>query len=382
MKKNIGTKLIVAITSPFMLGTLALTACLAVTALPALADGDDKPQTYTQTNLVSNLPGVAQLQDTNLVNAWGISFSPNTPFWVSDNGANLATLYVVTNDMAGNPTVIKQGLQVAIAGDGFPTGQLFNTTSNFNGDLFIFAGEDGFITGWRPTLGTNTEILVARSNAVYKGILLDTNTGSPLLVAANFREATVDVYDTNLNLTQFADPKAPAGYAPFNVAEINGFIFVTFAKQDDAMHDNVAGRGHGLIDILNLATGKFHRFATGSDAGGHVKEIDSPWGVALAPESFGKHEDELLVGNFGSGTIMTFSASGEFRGFLEDAHHHPIVIDGLWALVFGNGTKAGVPDALYFSAGPDGESNGLFGSIVPTPTPDKDKDKGKGKDKH
>ena len=367
MKMNMSEKTIVATSTTRSFSLCVLAASLALASIPALAKDNGKSDGYLQANLVSDLPGMAQLQDTNLVNPWGISFSATSPFWISDNGSGLATLYAVTNDPGGSPHVAKQGLRVAIPGDGVPTGQLFNNTGFFNGDSFIFAGEDGTISGWRGALGTTAELLVSRSHAVYKGITLDTNTGTPLLLLANFREGTVDVYDTNLDLIQFADPHAPAGYAPFNVQNIGGFIFVTFAKQDGAKHDDVAGPGNGLIDVFVPTTGRFHRFATGSDAGGHLKALNSPWGVALAPESFGQHEDELLVGNFGSGTIMAFEADGDFRGFLEDTHHHPIVIDGLWGITFGNGGKAGVPDALYFTAGLNGETDGLFGSLVPVP---------------
>lgn len=375
MKKNIGKRSIAQMSNPRRLSLLAATAALALMSVAALAKDDEKSDSYVQTNLVSNLPGVAQLQDTNLVNPWGISFSATSPFWISDNGSGLSTLYAVTNDVTGAPHVAKQGLEVAIPGAGAPTGQLFNSTPGFHGDLFIFAGEDGTISGWRGALGTAAELLVSRTNAVYKGITLVTNMGAPRLLLANFREGTVDVYDTNLNLTQFSDPKAPAGYAPFNVQNLDGLVIVTFAKQDDAKHDDVAGEGHGLIDVFNLRTGKFHRFATGSDAGGHLKAINSPWGVALAPKSFGKHEDELLVGNFGSGTIMVFDGDGDFRDFIEDSHDQPIAIEGLWGLAFGNGGKAGVPAALYFTAGLNGESDGLFGSIVPAPVKHRHKDR-------
>jgi uncharacterized protein (TIGR03118 family) len=346
---------------------LGLAVALALVSVPALAKDNDKSEGYSQTNLVSDLPGLAQLQDTNLVNPWGISFSATSPFWISDNGSGLSTLYAVTNDASGAPTVAKLGLQVTIPGDGVPTGQLFNNTGAFNGDIFIFAGEDGTISGWRGALGTSAELLVSRTNAVYKGITLVTNTGTPLLLLANFREGTVDIYDTNLNLMQFTDTNAPAGYAPFNVQNVGGFVFVTFAMQDAAKHDDVAGAGNGLIDVFNLNTGTFHRFATGKNAGGHLKAINSPWGVALAPAGFGQLGDELLVGNFGSGTIMAFEADGDFDGLLEDTHHHALTIDGLWGLAFGNGGRAGVPDALYFTAGLNGEADGLFGSIVPAP---------------
>jgi len=233
MKRNITKETILSI--PTRLNLLGLAAALALVAAPVLAKADGASNGYLQTNLVSNLPGMAQLQDTSLVNPWGISFSATSPFWISDNGSGLSTLYAVTNDASGSPHVAKQGLQVAIPGEGNPTGQLFNNTGRFNGDIFIFAGEDGTISGWRGALGATAELLASRSNAVYKGITLDTNTGAPLLLFANFSEGTVDAYDTNMHLVQFADPKAPAGYAPFNIQSLGGFVFVTFAKQDADM---------------------------------------------------------------------------------------------------------------------------------------------------
>ncbi|PYI81136.1 MAG: TIGR03118 family protein, partial [Verrucomicrobia bacterium] len=325
-----------------------------------------------QVNLVSDLPGRALLQDTNLVNAWGISFSPTSPFWISDNGTGKATIYAVTNDALGATHVAKQSLEVTIPGEGNPTGQVFNNLGGFNGDIFIFASEDGTISGWRPSLGTNAEALVTRLTAVYKGITVATTANGPVLLAANFSEGTLDAYGTNRTLIQFTDPHAPAGYAPFNVQSIAGMIFVTFAKQDDTKEDDVPGRGHGLIDVFDLPTGSFHRFATGSDAGGKLHDINSPWGIALAPVTFGKHADELLVGNFGSGTIMAFDADGKYRGLLKTLDEGPIVIEGLWALTFGNGGRAGVPGTLYFTAGPDDESHGLFGALEPVTEDDGD----------
>lgn len=353
--------------------------CLAAAALLGLtATSSADPIKYQQTNLISDLPGVALLQDTNLVNAWGISFGPATPFWVSDNGTGLTTLYVVTNDSSGNVTVLKQGLKVTIPGDGTPSGQVFNGLGGFNGDIFLFVSEDGTISGWRPALGPTAETLVTGiSNNVYKGVALISTSNGPVLLASNFRQGTVDVYSNNAAAgPQFSDPTAPAGYAPFGIQAIDGMVFVTFAKQDDTKHDDVAGRGHGLIDVLDPDTGTFHRFATGTDAasrgpghgrmqGQRVEQMNSPWGIALAPDSFGKAGGELLVGNFGSGTIMTFDANGKFRGELQGVHGGKIMIDGLWGLTFGNGTKAGVTNTLYFSAGPNGESHGLFGSLSP-----------------
>ena len=334
--------------------------------------GHDDDTFYRPAFLVSAQPGSALVLDTNLVNAWGVSFSPTSTFWVNDNGAGRATLDAVTNDSSGLPHVAKQGLEVTIPGAGNPSGQVFNNTTNFHGDAFLFVSEDGTISGWRGALGTAAEVLKTRPTAVYKGATLATPPSGTFLLAANFAEGTVDVYDGNVNLVgQLSDPHAPAGYAPFNVQSLGGMIFVTFAQQDANKKDDVAGRGHGLVDVLDLSARTFHRFATGSAAGGHLKEIDSPWGLAVAPSTFGEHANQLLVGNFGSGTIMAFDEYGRFDGFLEGRTGRPVVIDGLWALTFGNGTRAGVPGTLYFSAGPDHESHGLFGSLEPVSRKDK-----------
>jgi uncharacterized protein (TIGR03118 family) len=321
---------------------------------------------YQQDNLVSDLPGSAQLQDTNLANAWGITFSGTGPFWVANNVTGKATLYAVTNDASGAEFVTKQALEVTIPGAGRPTGVISNNKGGFNGDVFLFASLDGRISGWRGALGTTAETLATRPTAIYTGLALATNSNGSLLLAANFAEGTLDAYGTNASLVaQFADANAPAGYAPFNVQTINGAVFVTFAKRDAATHDDAPGVGHGLIDVLDPQTAVFHRFATGSDAGGRLREINSPWGVALAPLSFGTHGGDLLVGNLGSGTVMTFGPDGEFHGLLKGIHQGPVVIEGLWGLSFGNGGRAGSTDTLFFTAGPEDESHGLLGSLKP-----------------
>jgi len=350
---------------PRSLVNIGFTALLGLAWMPVQAAPPDR---FEQVNLVSDLPGVALLQDTNLVNAWGMSFSATSPFWISDNGTGLSTLYVVTNDAAGTVHVAKQALEVVIPGEGNPTGQVFNNVGGFNGDIFLFVSEDGTVSGWRPGLVNNAEVLATRPGAVYKGVALATTTNGPVLLAANFSEGTIDVYGTNGTLiTQYSDPNAPGGYAPFNVQTLQGMVFVTFAKQDADKEDDVQGPGNGLIDVFDPNTGIFHRFATGTDAGGkgNLKDIDSPWGLAIAPSTFGEHAGQLLVGNFGSGTIMTFDADGDFKGLLRDAHNRPVTIEGLWALAFGNGGRAGSPDTLFFTAGPDDESHGLFGELVP-----------------
>jgi uncharacterized protein (TIGR03118 family) len=321
---------------------------------------------YLQDNLVSDLPGVAQLQDTNLANAWGITFSGTGPFWVANNVSGKATLYAVTNDASGAEFVTKQSLEVTIPGAGRPTGTISNNKGGFNGDIFLFASLDGRISGWRSALGTAAETLATRPTAIYTGLAHATNSSGPLLLVANFAEGTIDAYGTNASLVaQFSDASVPAGYAPFNVQTINGAVFVTFAKQDASTHGAAFGVGHGLIDLFDPQTGAFHRFATGSDAGGRLREINSPWGVALAPISFGTHGGELLVGNLGSGTIMAFGPDGEFHGLLKAIHGGPVVIERLWGLSFGNGGRGGSVDTLFFTAGPEAESHGLFGSLRP-----------------
>lgn len=347
-------------------GALVLATLAAVVATSSQAGGERRGITsfYHQVNLVSDQAGVALLQDTNLVNAWGTSFSPTSPFWVNANGSGRATLYAVTNESFGLAHVAKQSLEVRIPGAGNPTGQVFNNTTNFHGDAFLFVSEDGIVSGWRGALGTNAEILATRTNAVYKGATLAATAAGPVLLAANFAEGTVDAYDGNARLMgQLFDPRAPAGYAPFNVQSAGGLIFVTFAKQSAEKRDDVPGPGHGLVDVLDLESGTFHRLVTGSDAGGHFRAINSPWGVAIAPNTFGEHADQLLIGNFGSGTIMAFDERGHFEGLLERRSKTPVVIEGLWALTFGSGGRAGVPDRLYFTAGPEDETHGLFGSL-------------------
>jgi uncharacterized protein (TIGR03118 family) len=350
-----------------------------------------------QTNLVSDLPGVAQQLDPNLVNPWGISESPNSFFWISDNNANVASLY--------NTTGVPQSLVVQIPspGDltgasGTPTGTVFNTTlltnsPGFmitNGDgtksapaIFLFATEDGTIVGWNPgidpsgidptTAGKHGIIAVDNSavpdpanGAVYKGLTIATDAnGRTLLYAANFRSGQIDVFGTDfkpptdLPAGAFQDPKLPKGYAPFDVQELGGKIYVTYAKQDADKHDDVAGQGHGFVDVYNLDGSGEKRLVTRG-------RLDSPWGLAIAPASFGSLAGALLVGNFGNGRINAYNApTGHFMAALKDPDGEPIKIDGLWALKVGNGANGGDADKVYFTAGLFGETHGLFGSLAP-----------------
>jgi len=262
-----------------------------------------------------------------------------------------------------------------------PTGQVFNNTAgsfslkNGNKALFIFDSEDGVISAWGPSLGTNAEIEVNNSNpdptlnAVYKGLAIDNMGGT--LFATNFRSGMVEMYQTTDATHQFelvgtfTDPTVPAGYAPFGAAVLDGKLYVTFALQDSGKHDDVAGLGNGFVDTFDLTGGSMQRLISGG-------LLDSPWGLAIAPSSFGTLAGDLLVGNFGNGAINAYNATtGDFVATLDGVNGSPLAIDGLWALMVGNGNDAGggLSNVLYFTAGPMDESEGLFGSLSVVPEP-------------
>jgi uncharacterized protein (TIGR03118 family) len=316
---------------------------------------------YVQTNLVSDQPGQAALVDPNLVNAWGMSRGPNTPIWVSDNGADVSTLY---RGAVGGAPVQAVPLVVQIP-DGAPTGQVFNDTTGFTVPgtgkpaAFIFAGEGGTISAWNG--GTSAVRVAHTDGAVYKGLALVHSPFGPFLVAANFHDNRIDVFTPSFHRIPinifFRDPTIPRGYAPFNVAEIGQRVFVTYAKQDADRHDDVAGPGHGFVDVFTNFGLLVRRFASRG-------VLNSPWGLTVAPAQFGRFSGDLLVGNFGNGLIHAFDPrTGQLEGVLRDAKHRPIAIDGLWGLLVGD-DAAGGPNAVWFAAGPDGESHGLLGILT------------------
>ncbi len=333
---------------------------------------------YIQHNLVANLDGVADFTDTKLLNPWGIAFSATSPFWIADNHSGFSTLY----NSAGAP----QSIIVTIPPPngapptGAPTGVVFNGTTGFQVGSnaparFIFATEDGTIAGWNA--GTNSVIKVDNSvtGAVYKGLAIATQGGITHLYAADFHNGKIDAFDTNFSpatLTgSFADSSIPAGYAPFNIQQIGGQLYVTYAQQDSDAHDDVAGPGHGYVNVFDANGNLLKRVASAG-------VLNSPWGIASAPTGFGPFGGALLVGNFGDGQINAFDpGTGAPLGALADANGSPIVVPGLWALAFGNGGNGGDPHTLYFTAGPNGEADGLFGSFTPVyPTFTSVKDKG------
>jgi uncharacterized protein (TIGR03118 family) len=324
--------------------------------------------TFTQTNLVSDQPGVAPITDPNLVNAWGIAIGPVTA-WVSANGSDVSTVYAGQVSNFHNT-----GLVVSIPG-GAPTGQVSNPTKDFvvndgNGHsgpaAFIFASENGTISGWNPRVpppppSTQAQLGTSVDTAVFKGIALANNGSGNFLYATDFHNNQIDVFDSQFHLTtldgNFRDPSLPKGYAPFGIAAINNKLFVTYAMQDSDAHDDVPGVSHGFIDVFDTNGHMLQRFAQHGP-------LDSPWGLALAPSNFGDFSNDLLVGNFGNGRILAYNpTSGEFQGFLHSNAGPPLAIDGLWGLAFGNGTTVGQTNQLFFSAGPDHEGHGLFGVL-------------------
>lgn len=344
-------------------GALALAAA-STRPSPARADA------FLVTNLVTDDPAVnpAIFTDPSLRNAWGVSASLTGPFWVSNNATGLATLYAV-DPATDAPT--KLSLEVTIPGDGSVTGQVLNTLAGagaFNGDNFLFVNEDGTISGWRGALGSNAEVLATGlPDNVYKGAAFADVGGHGYLYAANFHTGAVDVLKGDSgapNLTgRFTDPNLPAGYAPFGLQRLGDTIYVTYALQDAAGRDDVPGAGHGFVNAFDLQGNILSRVASAGP-------LNSPWGLAIAPDSFGPLAGALLVGNFGDGRINAFDPTTHaFLGPLTDPSGRPIVVDGLWGLIVGNGGAGGSRDRLYFTAGPNDETHGLFGVIRPVPEP-------------
>jgi len=373
------------------ISTLAALTTLSGAALLSLqpAQADDNghaDHTYVQTNLVSDVPGLAKVTDPNLKNPWGTSTAPGLPIWVSDNNAGVTTLYDGTGQpipLQAKPPVNAVNIPAPPSAGkgavGAPTGTVFNPTgSGFvvtekgasGSSRFLFATEDGTIAGWSPNVDHAKAIIaVDRSTvtdpagdlgAVYKGLALVTTPAGAFLYASNFRFGTVDVFDTNFNLVKsFTDPSVAAGFAPFGIHNIGGRLFVTFAKQNAQKHDDVAGRGNGFVDVFSPNGDLLQRFVTEG-------KLNSPWAVTLAPSTFGAFGGDILIGNFGDGRINAYDRStGHFDGQLRNASGDPLTIPDLWGLRFPAGSLNAVPGALYFTAGINGEQDGLFGDLVP-----------------
>src|SRR5881275_53756 len=316
--------------------------------------------TYSWTNFQSDIPGVAQHVDPNLVNPWGMSVSANGTIWVSDNGTGVSTLY--GQDGTARSLVVTIPTAARNRGGGNPTGQVRNNTLFFqvtkNGNsapaLFIFVSEDGSISGWNPTLdGTHAIIAVDNgtnrgvNRAIYKGATLGVANGHNFLYATDFHTGKVHTFDESfhqVNPNGFVDPNLPAGYGPFGIRQFNGEIFVTYAKQDHAREDDVPGPGFGFVNVFDTSGNFVRRLISNGN-------LNAPWGLALV-------EDGLWVGNFGDGLINNYDPNtGAFIETLMRADGTPLQFDGLWDLL-------PLGDGVFFTAGIADEEHGLFGIIT------------------
>ncbi len=363
---------------------------------------------FAETDLVANkrpltdgngIVHTATFVDINLVNPWGVGESSTSPFWVSDNGAGVSTLY----NTDGTPRTLVVSIPAPgdpLGSGGAPTGLVFNIANaqgafmvsgvDKNGApfsapaLFLFATEDGTILGWNPNVnppnfdptkaGTYAIIAVDNSakGALYKGLAIaqDKVSGNVMLYATNFHAGTVEAYDTSFTPASlpggaFVDSRLPRGYAPFNIVPVTvnstDELFVTYAVQDADKHDDVAGQGHGIVDTFDLNGQMMARFAQHG-------QLNSPWGVAVAPAGFGELAGDVLIGNFGNGHINAFDPmTGQFRSKVRNSKGQAIAIQGLWTIKLGNGGNGGDPELLYFTAGPNDESDGLFGNLSALP---------------
>jgi uncharacterized protein (TIGR03118 family) len=375
----------------------------AAIALATFAVPNSTPaQHYTQKNLISDIPGMAAHTDSHLKNPWGLTRSPSgSPWWIANNNSGTSTL----EDGSGNPiNIFVEAIGatsnfVVVPPPGFappgtqstPTGIVFNgSPTDFllnkgkpagKPAIFLFATEDGTISGWNPTVNLlpggnppspNAVLEVDNSDhgsnrsAVYKGMTSGEINGKRFLYVTNFRAARVEVYDTSfqrvhLGEDAFDDDSIPRDFAPFNIQNIGGSLFVTYAKQDTLRHDDVPGDGLGFVDIFST-TGKFQGRLE------HGDWFNAPWGVVWTPRDFGEFSNVILVGNFGSGWIAAFNGfTKKFIGFVRNPDNSLVFIDGLWSLTFGNNGNAGSSTTLFFSAGINGEKDGLFGTLTPIP---------------
>jgi uncharacterized protein (TIGR03118 family) len=351
----------------FLLDSRKAAASVIVVALVFLASAPASAASYQLTILTADQPGVAPNTDPNLINPWGMSFSPTGPFWAADKGTGVSTLY----DGNGVP----QGLVVKIppaqgTGRGRPTGTVFNGSSDFvvtrNGKSgpasFLFCTSDGTVSGWNATVNPTRAILAFSNGGTYFGMEIANNGTGNFLYALDFFAAKVVVLDrtfTPVTLAgNFTDPNLPSGWAPYNIRNINGQLFIAYAKQNAAKKDSVHGPGLGIVDIFDLNGNFIKRFAFRG-------KLNAPWGLAQAPATFGTFANDILVGNLGDGKITAYDATtGALKGQLSDSTGTPLVIPGLWEITFGNGGLGGSADILYFAAGPSAYKHGWFGTIT------------------
>ncbi|CAE6831394.1 TIGR03118 family protein [Paraburkholderia nemoris] len=350
-----------------------LSAVVSVAALTSLvacggSSGSINSQSFTSTVLVSDGAVSAPHTDPNLKNAWGIAFNPKGFVWVADNGTSVATLY----DGNGVPQSLIVSIPNGTSGPANPTGIVFNGTTDFTVSqggksgvgAFIFSGEGGTITAWAPAVAPTNAIVMfddGSGGAVYKGLALASNGTANFLYATDFHNNKIDVFDKNFAKVampgKFQDATLPAGFAPFGIQAIGAKLFVTYAKQDAAAHDNVDGSGLGFVDVFDTSGNLLQHFASAGP-------LNAPWGVAQAPGNFGRFSGDILIGNFGDGTINAFDpASGQSLGAINLPNGTAFVQPGLWGIAFGNGLDNQPTNTLFFAAGPNDEADGVYGRI-------------------
>ncbi|MFM0615150.1 TIGR03118 family protein [Paraburkholderia nemoris] len=348
----------------------AVVSAAALTSLVACggSSGSINSQSFTSTVLVSDGAVSAPHTDPNLKNAWGIAFNPKGFVWVADNGTSVATLY----DGNGVPQSLIVSIPNGTSGPANPTGIVFNGTTDFTVSqggksgvgAFIFSGEGGTITAWAPAVAPTNAIVMfddGSGGAVYKGLALASNGTANFLYATDFHNNKIDVFDKNFAKVampgKFQDATLPAGFAPFGIQVIGAKLFVTYAKQDAAAHDNVDGSGLGFVDVFDTAGNLLQHFASAGP-------LNAPWGVAQAPGNFGRFSGDILIGNFGDGTINAFDpASGQSLGAINLPNGTAFAQPGLWGIAFGNGLDNQPTNTLLFAAGPNDEADGVYGRI-------------------
>ena len=380
-----------------LVGALTLTACGGGGSGSSSSIGGSQTAAqpssgFADSALVSNKVGVvasATTIDANLSNPWGLVTAPGLPFWVADNNSNLATLYsgtgAIQTDAVTGSTDVGIAIPASAAGVAAnPTGQVYNggegfliaTSAGQETALFIFAGEGGTIAAWAKDSGETAVtayddgVVNGANHAVYKGLALGTVNGASFLYATDLHNNKIDVFDKDFNKPadmqgKFVDPTMPTGFVPFGIAALSGQLYVTYAKQDAAMHDETTGAGLGYVDVFDFNGNFVSRFASGG-------ALNAPWGMAIAPAGFGSLEGNILIGNFGDGKINTFAPNGTAlatsMGPLTVTNGGTFAIPGLWSLVFGNGDADKPLTTLFYTAGFANQTDGVFGSISITTT--------------
>ena len=354
--------------------TAAFASCIGLVGSTALWASDANIETndvmaFEQTNLDSNVVGNAEFPNANLTNAWGLAFAPGGAFWVNGNHSGTSNLFKGDGNVVPTLVVTIPSPSGSISA---PTGIVANPTTGFTlpgtklAAAFIFDTEDGTVAAWNPQVNATNAIIVAdnsHSGAVYKGLAFGTAAAGIRIYATNFSAGTVDVFDGNFAPVstdgKFVDQHIRPGFAPFGIQNIDGDLWVTYAKQDAEKMDDDAGPGNGFVDVFDTDGHLLRRFAQHGS-------LNSPWGLARAPYGFGQFSGDILVGNQGDGRINAFDGHGNFVGALRRPDGKPVKIDRLWALEFGGGALSN-PEQLFFTAGPNDENNGLFGVINAVP---------------